>query len=114
MKLIYTLVILLVLSFNVYAIEATVQWDVNTDADYYVVYWGETSGDYTNNSENINKDVTTFTVTGLEDKLYYFAVKAFNSCGNSSDFSDEVTNKLVKAMTGVSTQGCFVETTDNN
>ena len=69
-------------------------WDVNTDADYYVVSWGELPGVYTVSSDQIKTEA--FDITNLHCKYKYFAVKAFNECGNSSDFSDEVvTDKVV-------------------
>lgn len=70
--------------------DVALSWDVNSTADYYEVYWGTTSGTIEGQSGNIGK-VTTYKVTGLQDgKTYYFSVKAFNNCGNSSDFSDWV------------------------
>lgn len=81
----------------------TLQWDTNEDADYYVVYWGENTKNYTANSDNINSPTTSYTVTGLDKKIYYFAVKAFNACGNSSDFSDEITQNLSTVSTAFAT-----------
>lgn len=68
------------------------QWDRNDDADYYVVYWGRSAGDY---SEGSSPEIPGFmTELPLEEsddgETYYYAVKAFNQCGNSSDYSDEV------------------------
>ncbi|MEM4308888.1 MAG: NosD domain-containing protein [Thermoplasmata archaeon] len=46
----------------------------------YKVYWGTTSGSYTN-SQNVG-NVLTYTVTGLTNgQTYYFAVSAINSVG---------------------------------
>lgn len=70
--------------------DVTLSWDESQNADYYVLYWGAASGNYTLQSEAIS--VTTYQVVGLQSgTTYYFSVKAFNSCGNSSDFSDAVT-----------------------
>lgn len=71
--------------------EITLQWDTNNDADYYIVYWGKNSRDYTEQSGQILSPTTTYTISNLDTTNYYFAVKAFNECGNSSDFSDEIT-----------------------
>ncbi len=72
------------------ALDVTLQWDTNEDAEYYVVYYGKESGNYTGESDKIYAPAVECTVKNLESVSWYFAVKAFNSCGNSSDFSDEV------------------------
>jgi len=72
------------------AMDVTLQWDTNEDADYYVVYYGTSSGNYTKTSQNIDAPTIQHTVTGLSQAIWYFSVKAFNSFGNSSDFSDEI------------------------
>lgn len=72
-------------------------WDQNSEADYYIVYWklSTDSIDQSVNSGNIG-NVTSFTVPNLEEgKTYNFAVKAFNACGNSSDYSDWMSSTLV-------------------
>lgn len=70
----------------------TLEWNQNDSADYYIVYWGKISGEYTTgNSDKILVPITTFTYQGIDENELYFAVKAFNSCGNASDFSDELT-----------------------
>lgn len=67
-------------------------WDPNSDANYYVVSWGETAETYANSSPRIPEAQTRFTVPNLDPNLtYYFAVKAYNECGNSSDYSERVT-----------------------
>lgn len=69
----------------------TLAWDANTESDLggYIVYWGSVSRNYTN-AENVG-NITTNTVCGLLDGVtYYFAVKAYNTNGLVSDFSDEV------------------------
>ncbi|MBU1169758.1 MAG: VCBS repeat-containing protein [Proteobacteria bacterium] len=72
----------------------SLSWDVNSDADYYVVYWNNGPETDMNNSDHI-VDRTTYVLENLEGgKTYHFAVKAFNSCGNSSDFSDWVVLSL--------------------
>jgi len=65
-------------------------WDVNQDASYYVVYYGSEPGVYTDNSEQITQTEYSMEIPTCEK--IYFSVKAFNECGNSSDFSDEVSS----------------------
>ncbi len=79
------LIIFIVLLLTASAYSATLEWDKNDDADYYVVYWGDTPGNYTGHSENITDLFYT-----TPDPQKYYAVKAFNECGNSSDYSTEV------------------------
>jgi len=78
-----------------YAADITLEWDPNPSYDYvdhYVIYWGTSSGAYTDDSGNIDKGTTTYTVHGLDtDKyVYYFAAKAFNTDGLGSDYSNVV------------------------
>ena len=79
----------------------TLEWDANEGADYYVVYWGQISGDYSNNSSDIKTPATSYTVSGLEEATYYFAVKAFNYCGNACDFSTELSLKMASVSSAV-------------
>ncbi len=72
----------------------TLAWDRNNEADIggYVLYWGTQSGVYTSNSNVGN--VTEKQVTGLADgTIYYFAVKAYNSAGLMSGYSNEVSGQ---------------------
>jgi len=69
----------------------TLAWDPNREDDLagYKVYYGTRSWDYDFVVDVGN--VTQYTVTGLEsDILYYFAATAYDTSGNESDFSDEV------------------------
>ena len=90
-----------------YGSDATLQWDANTehDLDHYVIYWGiDFDPPYGYNSEDkgdfINKNTTTYTVTGLsDDKMYYFAAKAFDAEGLGSDYSNVVSTTTDSADT---------------
>jgi fibronectin type 3 domain-containing protein len=78
---------------NSYARNVSLEWDANTepDLDHYVIYWGTSSGNYTNNSENIDKSLTTYTATNLSDnKTYYFVATAVDTEEFESDYSNEV------------------------
>lgn len=67
-------------------------WPANTESDLagYKVYWGTASGTYTN-SQTIG-NATSYTITGLtEGTRYYIVVTAYDSDGNESTKSIEVT-----------------------
>lgn len=71
-----------------------------TDLDLWSAGEG-TPGNYTKNSEQII--ATNYKVVLPGCKKYFFAVKAFNECGNSSDFSDEISNEIPSDKPGVVT-----------
>lgn len=83
---------LILLAHTAYAADAILEWDENSDADYYVVYWSTDPDHFTEeNSVDIPGDLTFVELKDAPDgQVYYYAVKAFNTCGNSSDFSDMV------------------------
>ncbi len=82
-----------------FAQSATLTWNPNTDAVAgYKVYFGTTSGTYGTPIDVGN--VTTYTMTGLGQATYYFAVTAYNNVGVQSGFSNEVA-KLVTVTTPV-------------
>jgi len=75
---------------------ATLTWDpptTNTDGTSltdlagYKVYYGTTSGNYTASTDVGN--VTTYTVSDLPPQVYYFAITAYDTVGNESDYSNE-------------------------
>lgn len=72
---------------------ATLAWDFNDCADYYIIYRRKAGeADYTWCSSEIQAPTLEYKLGGLVPGVtYYFSVKAFNVFGNSSDFSDEVT-----------------------
>ncbi len=59
-----------------------------TDLGGYKLYYGTGSGSYGSVIDVGN--VITYTVTGLLDGTYYFAVTAHDTLGNESNFSNEV------------------------
>ncbi len=79
---------------------ATLLWvapTTNTDGSPatvtgYRVYYGTASGTYTNKIDA--GTTTTYTVTNLSPGTYYFAVTAYDSSGNESAFSDEVSKSI--------------------
>jgi hypothetical protein len=104
-KLMLIMLIIALWSINAAGMDVTLSWDSNDDASYYKIFYGDKSGDYRYNTPNIKE--SSFTITGLEDKQYFFSVKAYNECGNSSEFSDEVTNQIPGKITGVIMQTCI-------
>jgi len=67
--------------------DVTVTWNANPDAEYYRIYASQAAGAPALISGNIT--ATEYIITGLpKDTACLISVKAFNACGNSSDFSD--------------------------
>jgi uncharacterized membrane protein YgcG len=87
-------------SSSAFAAEATLAWNPNTESDVegYGVYLSQDDPGppyslfgYVALSELSDSDNPTFTVTGLETgSRYYFAVTAYDTAGNESDFSGSV------------------------
>lgn len=77
----------------------TVSWDRNTEADLagYRVYYGTESRNY---STNIDVGLDTFTVIeNLQAGVaYYFAVTAYDTANNESDFSEEASIVLQSSV----------------
>jgi hypothetical protein len=72
--------------------QVTLAWDPNTESDLagYRVHYGIASGVYTATVE-VDRNTTTCTVVNLASgQTYYFAASAFNSAGESSGYSNEV------------------------
>lgn len=70
---------------------ALLTWEASPEADVkgYNVYIGTASRQYTQTIDAGN--VTQYTITDLaENTPYYFAVTAYDTAGNESDFSNEV------------------------
>src|SRR5712671_658590 len=68
-----------------FAGQVTLAWDANTEPDLggYKVYYGNAGGTYTANIDVGN--VTTYSVTGLQDGLlYFFAVTAYGTTTSES------------------------------
>ena len=76
-----------------------------TDLGGYKAYAGKTSGNYT-----IVKDVgnvTTYTITSLPEGKWYFAVTAYDTSGNESGYSNEVSKTI--AIPPTAPTGCTVQ-----
>ncbi|NOY84934.1 MAG: hypothetical protein GXO96_08985 [Nitrospirae bacterium] len=92
-------VLLFVLNPHVFAESAILSWNANSESDLsgYKVYFGTSSGSY--GTPTTVGNVTTYTVPGLNTGTYYFAVTAFDTSGNESGFSTEVSKTLASADT---------------
>ena len=102
---------------KVQASQKTLSWDASTSPDVigYKMYYGTASGNY---SENIDVgNVTSYTVSSLIDgQTYYFAAKAYDSTGNESGYSNEVsmTTPTTSGTTTVTINTAAVSSGDLN
>jgi hypothetical protein len=66
-----------------------------TDLDGYRLYYGLSSGEYTE-SEDVSQQTTSM-LSGLEGgRTYYVSVTAYDSSGNESDYADEASVHVVR------------------
>jgi hypothetical protein len=80
-----------------YGTTATLRWQANTETDLagYKVYYGRSSRSY-GPPVKVGK-VTNHTLTGLSAGTYFFSVTSFDTSGNESAFSREVTKNIAGA-----------------
>ena len=123
----YTFILLLSITCISFA-ETMLEWDINADADYYIVHWGtvsRNSADYEGQSSEIPRGTTQYALSELELSQdiasVFLAVKAYNICGNSSGLSEEIVvsidqldvggndidNVIYKSTSG--SGGCFMK-----
>ena len=79
----------------------TLSWDPNPDASSYSVF-SKVDGEADSLFKLVSAGVTVTNLVippGEFNKTYVYVVKAYNACGNSSDFSDPV--KYNKCLTSV-------------
>jgi len=98
----------------IYAAQVTLEWDavIHPLLEGYRVHYGTSSGDY-----DVTLDVgnwTSCTIADLEDdETYYFAVTAYSTEGEESDYSNEVNNNGNSSHdfydVGIGS-GCFIDT----
>ncbi|MDZ7356744.1 MAG: Ig-like domain-containing protein [candidate division KSB1 bacterium] len=90
-RLIATFIISLSFTSGALAGGVIVSWDPNSEPDLlgYKVYWGTSSRNYSN-VKDVGK-LTNYTIQNLaEGAKYFFAVTAYDTAYNESDFSVEV------------------------
>ncbi len=90
-------------AYNLYAANVTLSWippttradgTPLTDLAGYKIYFGTSSGNYTQNIDVGN--VTSYAVTNLSTgTAYYFATTAYDASSNESSFSNEVSKTIV-------------------
>jgi len=82
---------------------ATLSWlppTTNTDGSPltnlagYKIYWGTAPGNYSSSATVMNAGLTAYVVTNLTPNTYYFAVKAVNSTGTESVFSNPASKTI--------------------
>lgn len=76
---------------------ATLSWNANTEADLvgYKVYRATSSGAYGAPIATLGGTTTSYVASGLQPgTTYYFAITAYDSAGNESAFSNEVSKSI--------------------
>ena len=87
---------------HAYAGQVTLGWDQNTEPDLagYKIYYGNSSGNYTESVNITSGNITTCTISDLiEGQTYYFAATAYNSSLVESNYSAEVYYTINTATT---------------
>jgi len=66
-------------------------WDANTESDLagYRIYYGTESGNYTQTID-VGNELSALIIISETNKTYYFAITAYDTSGNESGFSQEV------------------------
>jgi hypothetical protein len=88
---IFLILIALTLSSPTFAAHLDLAWDSNSEPDLagYIVYYGTSSGNYTDWTD-VGR-ATSVRITGLSaNRKYFVALTAYDVYGNESDFSAEV------------------------
>jgi hypothetical protein len=98
-KMFFGMLLLLCGAATLSAADVSLAWDASTSANIsgYKVYVGTASGTYGTSFTIGNQ--TTYTVTGLTAGKYYFAIKAFNTSGTESAYSNEVNTTVAASIT---------------
>lgn len=76
---------------------ATLTWNASTESDLkgYTVYRGTGSGTYGAPLATLPKTTTNYAATGLQNgTTYFFVITAYDSAGNESTYSNEVSKSI--------------------
>jgi fibronectin type 3 domain-containing protein len=76
---------------------ATLTWNANTESDLagYKIYRATTSGGYGAPIATLQGNVTTYIAAGLQSgTTYFFVITAYDSAGNESPLSNEVSRSI--------------------
>lgn len=76
--------------------QVTLGWDANIEPDLagYKIYYGTSSGNYTNSIDVGN--VTQYTIYNLQvNVMYYFAATAYDDANNESSYSEELAHMII-------------------
>lgn len=65
-----------------------------SDLAGYKIYYGTSSGSYSNTIRIDNPSITTYVVENLSPNTYFFAATAFNTAGVESSYSGEASKTL--------------------
>jgi hypothetical protein len=87
---------------NIYAVQVTLGWDQNNEPDIagYKIYYGASSGNYTQIKDVIGKTATSCIITNLTaGQTYYFAATSYNTSLVESDYSAEISYNSNPAAT---------------
>lgn len=63
--------------------------DLGADLAGYRIYYGTSSGDYSNTLEIANPGLSSFVVEGLDEATWCFVMTAVNTIGIESSYSEE-------------------------
>lgn len=61
-----------------------------SDLDGFIIHYGTSSGNYTEQVDVSDPDATSHTIEGLASGTWYFSVRAYDDQGAYSEYSDEV------------------------
>lgn len=65
-----------------------------TDLAGFKIYYGKSSGSYSEVTDINNPLTTEYMIEGLAEGTYYFAATAYDAIGNESDYSTEVSKTI--------------------
>ena len=79
------MILLMAVLFVSASMAATLQWDAVANATGYKLHYGEAPGNYTHSIDvGNNTQYNLDTLPLVQGRLYYFAVTAYNTAGESS------------------------------